>query len=84
MQTLHQVALDGGEWTNGQLLLPMADPMSRPEFGAGEQAMVDIARYRRALRDLKKTHNAKGEKDEEDHGDHGADDGKKGGGKKKK
>ncbi len=84
LQALHQAALDQGEWTNAQLLIPTADPLGRPEFGAGEQAMVDIAKYRRALRDLKKQHSAKADKEDEDNGEHGGDDFKKGGGKKKK
>ena len=52
-QCLHQVALDGGDWGSGALLLPSEDPLSRTPFGGDEQALQEVYTYRKAMRDLK-------------------------------
>ncbi len=54
MDSLHQVALDGGDWHNGALILVRPDPMSRPEFGASHETLTHIAARRRALAELRK------------------------------
>ena len=57
--------LDAGDWSAAQMLLPGPDHLGRPEFGGEAVAMAEIARYRRALKDLRKQHGGV-EKDEEE------------------
>ena len=64
-QAVHQCALDRGDWTSAQYILPGTDYLSRPDFGAGERELVEIAKYRKALKELKKTHG--GAEREQDH-----------------
>ncbi len=56
VQALHQCALDNGNWEAALLLLPGVDHLGRPEFGGDQVAMSEIARYRRAMKELKKSH----------------------------
>ena len=58
MKSLHQVALDKGEWQIGGLLLLQPDPLALAEFGGEEREMEDVYRYRRSLRELKSRHQA--------------------------
>ncbi len=46
-------------------IIPSEDPLSRPLFGAKEQMLKEIYRYRRALKELKVA-NGKQEHDDED------------------
>ncbi len=81
LQCLHQVALDAGEWQNGALVMMHPDPLSRPEFGAGQTEMARIAAYRRALADLHKKQGGPKADEKDEHEDAG--DKKSGKGKKK-
>ncbi len=56
LQGLVQVAIDQGSWENGALIIPTEDPLSRPVFGAEEQMLKDIFRYRKALKELRTQH----------------------------
>jgi hypothetical protein len=75
MQSIHQCALENGDWTNSWLILPLEDPLARPVFGGSEEAMAEICQYRRALRDLKSKvdgkSSAKAGEDEAETGDVG-------------
>ena len=66
LQSVHQAALDSGDWTSAWMILPCADPLARPTFGGSEQQMADIAQYRKALRELKVKHSAKAAEEELD------------------
>jgi hypothetical protein len=65
MQTLHQVALDGGSWDNAVLMLPSPDPLGHPDFGGSQSMMTDVAAYRRGMKELKRQHGGYGRKSEE-------------------
>ena len=53
LKALHQCAIDGGDWMSGALLVPVADPLRREEFGVTEREMQQVYSHRRAMRDLK-------------------------------
>eukprot|EP00973_Karenia_brevis_P044328 6140374-Karenia_brevis.AAC.1 len=48
IKCLLQVALEQGDWANGQLLLPWDDPTGRPEWGGEEEELEHIFKYRKA------------------------------------
>ena len=51
---LAQVAIDGGNWDNGLLLLPEEDGLSaKPAFGGTEAEMRHVHSYRRGIKELK-------------------------------
>ncbi len=52
-QALLQVALDSGSWEIGALMLPFKDPLERQFFGGEPALLEDIARYRKAVHDLR-------------------------------
>ena len=52
-QAVHQVGLDKGSWENAVFIIPTSDPLSRPVFGADEQTLQEVHRYRRALKELR-------------------------------
>ena len=69
LKCLHQVALDGGGWHNGQLLIPEEDPLAPEEYGGSPKELMAAQSYRGALAELKRTAGkglGKGEKGEED------------------
>ena len=49
----HQVALDHGDWSTGQWLLPIPDPSGRSEFGGDEDELKWIHNYKKSLKDLR-------------------------------
>ena len=53
LQAIHQTALDGGSWDNAIHILPTADPLGRPCFGADETTLLEVHRYRKALKELR-------------------------------
>ena len=61
LKALHQVSLDGGTWGDASLLLPVADPIRKRDFGASEAEIEVIAGYRRARQDLMKSRTQKEE-----------------------
>ena len=52
-KALLQVALDGGDWHHGALLVPTPDPLAQQAFGGEEYELEAIHAYSKALRELK-------------------------------
>ena len=53
IKCLHQVALDHGDWSTAQWLLPTPDPSGRSDFGGDEQELRWIHAYKKSMKDLK-------------------------------
>ena len=53
LQTLLQVALDGGDWTVAVHLLPIQNPLERAEFGGDEDELQCVHSYQKALKELR-------------------------------
>ena len=53
LRALHQVALDGGTWNTGSLLLPKTDPLYKNQCGGTEEELEAIVAYREAMQKLK-------------------------------
>lgn len=53
-KSVHQCALDGGDWSSAVLLLTHEDPLSRSQFGGSQTELQEVLAYRKALQDLKK------------------------------
>ena len=54
LRALHQVAIDGGQWDTGTLLLPTPDPIYRYQFGGTEEDLEVIAGYQDTIEKLRK------------------------------
>ena len=66
LKALHQVALDRGDWSSAALLIPSADPLAREAFGGEERELLEVHRYKKALRDLKEKHQTRDSHDDSD------------------
>ena len=55
-KAMHQVALDGGDWRTGALMVPVLDPLGRSEFGGAEAEIEVISAYKRAMQELHRGH----------------------------
>ena len=56
LKCLHQVALDSGEWTTANLLLPTEDPLAPDEFGGEPEELQVAYNYVSAMKELKTRH----------------------------
>ena len=53
LKSLHQCALDDGDWGSAALIIPTENPSGRPEFGGDEHELEQIVSYRKSMRELK-------------------------------
>lgn len=51
-KALLQVALDGGDWTNALLLIPVPDVLEEVKFAGEEQEMIEVHGFRKAIREI--------------------------------
>jgi hypothetical protein len=56
LKCLHQVAIDNGSWTTGQLMLLLPDPTSVSDFGGDPSELRVIHSYTKARAELKLAH----------------------------
>ena len=56
MRAIHQVAIDHGSWNTATALLPIADPLSRAEFGGTRKDLAAVYAYQESLAKLR-SHN---------------------------
>ena len=54
LRSIHQCALDQGNWQTAWLLTGMQDPLEKPRFGGEAQSLEAIAAYIKAMDDLEK------------------------------
>lgn len=54
LRSIHQCALDQGNWQTAWLLTGMQDPLEKPRFGGEAQSLEVIAAYIKAMDDLEK------------------------------
>ncbi len=54
LRSIHQCALDQGNWQTAWLLTGMQDPLEKPRFGGEAQSLEVIAAYVKAMSDLEK------------------------------
>ncbi len=52
LKALHQVAIDGGSWSNAALLLPWEDPLSKELWAGSDGEMEAAVKYTRGVKDL--------------------------------
>ena len=52
LKALHQVALDGGSWSNAVLPLPYDDPLTRDLWAGDELEMQTAVKFTRSVKDL--------------------------------
>ena len=77
LKALHQVAIDGGAWTNATLYLPTPDPLTRRMHRGDDGEMEVISVYRKAQLDLSKAQKAtQGDGGQDDEGTKPKGDGK--------
>jgi hypothetical protein len=56
LKCVHQVALDGGNWQSGQMLLLHPAPLAPIDFGGEPEEMEAVYVHHKALAELKKAH----------------------------
>ncbi len=66
LQSLHQVALDGGDWGSAALMLPTPDPLARQVFGGDEMMLSEIYSYKKAVRELQTRQGGRAEAHEDE------------------
>ena len=79
LKSLHQSAIDGGDWSNAGLLLPVEDPLAGDDFGGDPEELLVCHGYRSAVSELRKKNFRKPEDGEDQ--DEAGEKGKKGGGR---
>ena len=60
LKCLHQVALDQGKWSTGELFVPLGDSLDMQSFGGTEEEMTSIHGYLKAMKELKGAHQGDG------------------------
>ena len=63
---LHQVALDGGDWSNADLLIPIAEGLDTGKFGGTERELAAVHSYRKAVKELQRNHRGANQQHQEE------------------
>ncbi len=70
MKSLHQTAIDQGDWSLSWHLSTLRDPFQRTRFGGSERELEAIASYTRAIDDLEqRMRKERGKQQDADPGD---------------
>jgi hypothetical protein len=83
-KALVQSGIDGGNWSSAVHLFPTSDPLGGEEFGGDEHEMRAVARYRKAVSELKSKLREKDTTAAEEDGGQAEPSGAKGAGKNKR
>ena len=54
LKCLHQVAIDGGKWASGNLLLALSESTDFAHFGGTEKEMVAVHGFQKSIKELER------------------------------
>ena len=54
LKSIHQTALDNGDWQVGWMLSQLPDPLSKPKFGGSAEELGHVTAYLKSMAELEK------------------------------
>ena len=54
LKSVHQTALDNGDWSVSWMLTPLNDPISKAKFGGSMEELSQVTSYLRSMAELEK------------------------------